>query len=164
MSYLNYVIAAYAVFVVVLLWDFVATAPADRAANCAPRRLRAAREARAATRPPDQRAEPMNPIRQRRLLLGRSRWSSPPRIAAALVAMALQRNVTYLYTPAEVLRGRSRPPAGALPPRRHGRGQDSFQRAPGSLEAHFRVDRRRCADAGASTPASCPTCSARSRR
>ena len=45
MSYMNYVIGAYAVFVVVLLWDFVATAHATSRANCAPPRLRATRKA-----------------------------------------------------------------------------------------------------------------------
>jgi cytochrome c-type biogenesis protein CcmE len=83
----------------------------------------------------------MNPIRRRRMLwilalvLGAG-------LAASLVAMALQRNVAYLYTPSEVLGGQ----AGAQV-----RGGDtkfrlggmvaggSFKRAEGSMEAHFTV-------------------------
>ena len=78
----------------------------------------------------------MNPIRRRRLL-----WLVALVIAAsvavALVAMALQRNVAYLYTPSEVLRGE----AGKQARFRLGGmvAAGSFQRAPGSLEAHFRV-------------------------
>lgn len=78
----------------------------------------------------------MNPVRRRRmtwvllLLLAGG-------LATALVAMALQRNVAYLYTPAEVLRG----DAGKHARFRLGGmvEKGSFQRATGSLEAHFRV-------------------------
>lgn len=78
----------------------------------------------------------MNPVRRRRLL-----WVLlllvAAGIAATLVAMALQRNATYLYTPAEVLRGeageRARFRLGGMVEK------GSFQRANGSLEAHFRV-------------------------
>lgn len=78
----------------------------------------------------------MNPVRRRRmtwvllLLLAGG-------LATALVAMALQRNVAYLYTPAEVLRG----DAGEHARFRLGGmvEKGSFQRATGSLEAHFRV-------------------------
>ena len=78
----------------------------------------------------------MNPVRRRRLL-----WVllllAAAGIAATLVAMALQRNATYLYTPAEVLRGeageRARFRLGGMVEK------GSFQRASGSLEAHFRV-------------------------
>lgn len=78
----------------------------------------------------------MNPVRRRRmtwvllLLLAGG-------LATALVAMALQRNVAYLYTPAEVLRG----DAGEHAHFRLGGmvEKGSFQRATGSLEAHFRV-------------------------
>lgn len=78
----------------------------------------------------------MNPVRRRRmtwvllLLLAGG-------LATALVAMALQRNVAYLYTPAEVLRG----DAGEHARFRLGGmvEKGSFQRAAGSLEAHFRV-------------------------
>ncbi|HZX81508.1 MAG TPA: cytochrome c maturation protein CcmE [Lysobacter sp.] len=83
----------------------------------------------------------MNPIRRRRML-----WILAlvvgAGLAASLVAMALQRNVAYLYTPSEVFGGQ----AGAQV-----RGGDtkfrlggmvaggSFKRAEGSMEAHFTV-------------------------
>lgn len=83
----------------------------------------------------------MNPIRRRRLL-----WIlalvAGAGLAATLVAMALQRNVAYLYTPSEVLAGT----AGAEVS--NGQAQfrlggmvakDSFKRASGSMEAHFDV-------------------------
>lgn len=78
----------------------------------------------------------MNPVRRRRLL-----WVIALVVAAglatALVAMALQRNIAYLYTPSEVLRGE----AGGHARFRLGGmvAADSFARAPGSLEASFRV-------------------------
>jgi len=58
-------------------------------------------------------------------------------LATTLVALALQRNVAYLYTPSEVLRG----DAGAHARFRLGGmvEKGSFQRASGSLQAHFRV-------------------------
>jgi cytochrome c-type biogenesis protein CcmE len=58
-------------------------------------------------------------------------------LTTTLVAMALQRNVAYLYTPSEVLRGE----AGAHARFRLGGmvEKGSFQRAAGSLQAHFRV-------------------------
>ena len=79
----------------------------------------------------------MNPIRKRRLLLILALVVAAG-IATALVALALQRNVAYLYTPSEVLRGE----AGAHARFRLGGmvAADSFQRAPGSMEAHFVVD------------------------
>ena len=46
----------------------------------------------------------MNPTRRRRLLLVLLAVIAAA-VAIALTAMALQRNVAYLYTPAEVLRG-----------------------------------------------------------
>lgn len=59
-------------------------------------------------------------------------------IAITLGAMALQRNVAYLYTPAEVLRGEASDKArfrlGGMV------AANSFKRAPGSMEAHFEVD------------------------
>ena len=57
--------------------------------------------------------------------------------AVALVAMALQRNVAYLYTPAEVLRG----DAGDHARFRLGGmvEKDSFRRESGSMDSHFRV-------------------------
>ena len=58
--------------------------------------------------------------------------------ATALVALALQRNVAYLYTPSEVLKGEAGEQARF---RLGGMVQaGSFQRAPGSMEAHFVVD------------------------
>jgi cytochrome c-type biogenesis protein CcmE len=78
----------------------------------------------------------MNPIRRRRLLWVLALVIAAG-IAATLVALALQRNVAYLYTPSEVLRGE----AGAHARFRLGGmvAADSFQRTPGSLEARFRV-------------------------
>ncbi|MCI2243911.1 MULTISPECIES: cytochrome c maturation protein CcmE [Xanthomonas] len=78
----------------------------------------------------------MNPQRKRRLL-----WLMLLVLAAGLtttlVAMALQRNTAYLYTPAEVLSGKT----GAHARFRLGGmvEKGSFQRAPGSLQSHFRV-------------------------
>ena len=79
----------------------------------------------------------MNPIRKRRLLLILALIAAAA-IATTLVALALQRNVAYLYTPSEVLRG----DAGAHARFRLGGmvAAGSFRRAPGSMEAHFEVD------------------------
>jgi cytochrome c-type biogenesis protein CcmE len=79
----------------------------------------------------------MNPTRKRRLLLILALVVAAG-IATALVALALQRNVAYLYTPSEVLKGE----AGAHARFRLGGmvAADSFRRAPGSMEAHFVVD------------------------
>ena len=79
----------------------------------------------------------MNPIRKRRLLLLLALVVAAA-IATALVALALQRNVAYLYTPSEVLRGE----AGEHARFRLGGmvAEHSFKRAEGSLEAHFTVD------------------------
>ncbi|MGH8025088.1 MAG: cytochrome c maturation protein CcmE [Pseudoxanthomonas sp.] len=78
----------------------------------------------------------MNPTRRRRLL-----WVLllvvAAGIATTLVVFALQRNVAYLYTPAEVLRGetgeRARFRLGGMVEK------GSFERTPGSLEVHFKV-------------------------
>jgi cytochrome c-type biogenesis protein CcmE len=83
----------------------------------------------------------MNPTRKRRL------WFVIALIAAAstaavLVTMALQRNVAYLYTPGEVLRGDAgaQVSSGETVFRLGGMvSADSFKRAEGSMEAHFRV-------------------------
>ena len=84
----------------------------------------------------------MNPVRRRRLLLVLLAVIAAG-IAIALAAMALQRNVAYLYTPHEVLGGE----AGANV--RDGSARfrlggmvaaGSFKRATGSMEAHFDVD------------------------
>ena len=79
----------------------------------------------------------MNPTRKRRLWLVLALVIAAG-IATALVALALQRNVAYLYTPSEVLKGE----AGAHARFRLGGmvAANSFQRAPGSMEAHFLVD------------------------
>jgi cytochrome c-type biogenesis protein CcmE len=58
-------------------------------------------------------------------------------LATALVALALQRNVAYLFTPAEILRGEASS-YGRF--RLGGMVEDgSFIRTPGSLEVRFRV-------------------------
>ena len=78
----------------------------------------------------------MNPIRRRRLI-----WIlalvAAAGIATALVATALQRNVAYLYTPSEVLRGE----AGEQARFRLGGmvAENSFARADGSMDSQFRV-------------------------
>ena len=78
----------------------------------------------------------MNPIRRNRLIWIAALVAAAG-IAAAMVTYAIQRNITYLYTPSEVLRGE----AGEHARFRLGGmvAADSFKRAPGSLEAHFRV-------------------------
>jgi cytochrome c-type biogenesis protein CcmE len=79
----------------------------------------------------------MNPIRKRRLLLVLVLLLAAA-AATTLVAMALQRNVAYLYTPSEVLKGEAGDHARF---RLGGMVQaGSFKRAPGSMEAHFAVD------------------------
>ena len=80
---------------------------------------------------------PMNPIRKRRLWLVLALVLAAG-IATALVALALQRNVAYLYTPSEVLKGE----AGGHARFRLGGmvAAGSFKRAEGSMEAHFAVD------------------------
>lgn len=78
----------------------------------------------------------MNPVRRKRLL-----WVlvlvAAGGLATTLVALALQRNVAYLYTPSEVLRG----DAGEHARFRLGGmvEKGSFKREPGALLAHFRV-------------------------
>ena len=78
----------------------------------------------------------MNPVRRRRLLLVLL-LAAAAAIATTLVVLALQRNVAYLYTPAEVLRGE----AGEHARFRLGGmvEKGSFQRTDGSMDAHFRV-------------------------
>jgi len=79
----------------------------------------------------------MNPVRKRRLLLVFMLLVAAA-ASAALVAMALQHNVAYLYTPSEVLKGEAGQHARF---RLGGMVQaGSFQRAPGSMAAHFAVD------------------------
>ncbi|MBS0215647.1 MAG: cytochrome c maturation protein CcmE [Proteobacteria bacterium] len=79
----------------------------------------------------------MNPVRRRRLVfVGLLVLAAA--IAAALIALALQRNVNYLYTPTDVLKGE----AGGHARFRLGGmvAAGSFKRAQGSMEAHFDVD------------------------
>ncbi len=78
----------------------------------------------------------MNPIRRRRLLWVMALVAAAG-LATTLVAMALQRNVAYLYTPAEVLRGE----AGEHARFRLGGmvAKGSFTRTEGSLDSQFRV-------------------------
>ncbi|MCL6619743.1 cytochrome c maturation protein CcmE [Thermomonas hydrothermalis] len=84
----------------------------------------------------------MHPARKRRLLLILAVLAAAG-LAVTLIALALQRNVAYLYTPHEVLSG------AAGDSVRNGQARfrlggmvaaGSFRRAPGSLEAHFEVD------------------------
>ncbi|MES2858554.1 MAG: cytochrome c maturation protein CcmE [Pseudomonadota bacterium] len=79
----------------------------------------------------------MNPTRKRRLWLVLAVVAAAA-IATTLIAMALQRNVAYLYTPAEVLRGE----AGEHARFRLGGmvAAGSFTRAEGSMQARFEVD------------------------
>ena len=83
----------------------------------------------------------MNPTRRRRLLWVLALLAAGA-VAVSLIAMALQRNVAYLYTPSEVLSGE----AGANVADGSARfrlggmvAKGSFKRAEGSLESHFRV-------------------------
>ncbi|WP_024869556.1 cytochrome c maturation protein CcmE [Pseudoxanthomonas suwonensis] len=78
----------------------------------------------------------MNPVRRRRLLFVAVLVLASG-VVTTLVALALQRNVAYLYTPAEVLRGE----AGDHARFRLGGmvEKGSFERAPGSMDARFKV-------------------------
>lgn len=79
----------------------------------------------------------MNPVRKRRLFIIVLIVAAAA-LAITLLSMALQRNVAYLYTPSEVLRGE----AGEQARFRLGGmvAEHSFKRASGSMEAHFEVD------------------------
>ena len=79
----------------------------------------------------------MNPTRKRRLMVVLLIVAAAA-LAITLLSMALQRNVAYLYTPSEVLRGE----AGGKARFRLGGmvAEHSFKRATGSMEAHFVVD------------------------
>jgi cytochrome c-type biogenesis protein CcmE len=78
----------------------------------------------------------MNPTRRRRLFFILVIVVAAA-LATTLLVLALERNVAYLYTPAEVLRGeageRARFRLGGMVEK------GSFWRESGSLEAHFRV-------------------------
>ena len=83
----------------------------------------------------------MNPTRKRRLWLVLGLLLAAG-AATALVSLALQRNIAYLYTPGEVLRGDAgaQVSAGDTKFRLGGMvAAGSFQRAEGSMEARFRV-------------------------
>ncbi len=83
----------------------------------------------------------MNPIRKRRLWLVMGLLVVAGS-ATALVAMALQRNVAYLYTPSEIFSGEAgkKVAAGDAVFRLGGMvSADSFQRDEGSMEARFKV-------------------------
>jgi cytochrome c-type biogenesis protein CcmE len=83
----------------------------------------------------------MNPIRRRRLLWVLALVAGAG-LAASLVAMALQRNVAYLYTPSEVLGGAAGTQVSAGNARFRLGGmvaKNSFHRSPGSMEAQFDV-------------------------
>ncbi|MEN4904902.1 cytochrome c maturation protein CcmE [Luteimonas sp. TWI1437] len=83
----------------------------------------------------------MNPIRKRRLGFVVA-LTAAGALSATLIAFALQRNVSYLYTPAEVLGGAAGPAvaSGEARFRLGGMVADgSFARESGSMEAHFRV-------------------------
>jgi cytochrome c-type biogenesis protein CcmE len=83
----------------------------------------------------------MNPARKRRLMLVLALLCAA--IAAiGLATMALQRNVTYLYTPSEILADEAgaKVKTGDAVFRLGGMvAADSFQRDAGSMEARFRV-------------------------
>ena len=84
----------------------------------------------------------MNPTRKRRLWLVVIILAAAA-LVATLVAMALQRNVAYLYTPNEVLTGEAGPAVRSGEARFRLGGmvaEGSFKREAGSLEARFDVD------------------------
>ncbi|ATD68003.1 cytochrome c maturation protein CcmE [Luteimonas chenhongjianii] len=83
----------------------------------------------------------MNPVRRRRLLFVVAVVAASA-LSMTLVALALQRNVAYLYTPHEVLGGAAGPAVTSGEARFRLGGMvagDSFSRAEGSMEARFRV-------------------------
>jgi cytochrome c-type biogenesis protein CcmE len=83
----------------------------------------------------------MNPTRKRRLWLVIAVLTAAV-AATALVTMALQRNVAYLYTPGEVIRGDAgaKVVAGDAVFRLGGMvSANSFERDEGSMEARFKV-------------------------
>ena len=83
----------------------------------------------------------MNPVRKRRLWMILALLVAAA-AATALVALALQRNVAYLYTPSEVLGGKAgdNVSSGQAKFRLGGMvAERSFARAAGSMQARFRV-------------------------
>jgi len=83
----------------------------------------------------------VNPIRRRRIWLVVSLVVAAS-LVATFVALALQRNVAYLYTPAEILDGRAGEPVASGVARFRLGGmvsEGSFERPAGSMRASFRV-------------------------
>lgn len=83
----------------------------------------------------------MNPARKRRLWLVLAIVLAAA-LATTLVALALQRNIAYLYTPNEVLSGAAGPEVASGKARFRLGGmvaEDSLQRIDGTLESHFDV-------------------------
>ena len=83
----------------------------------------------------------MNPTRKRRLWMILALVVAAA-IAATLVALALQRNVAYLYTPAEVLDGSAGESVAAGDAKFRLGGmvaEHSVKRADGSMQVHFSV-------------------------
>lgn len=83
----------------------------------------------------------MNPVRRRRLWFVLALVAAAG-LATALVAMALQRNIAYLHTPAEVLDGRAGEAVTSGQARFRLGGMvatGSFGREIGSMDANFRV-------------------------
>jgi cytochrome c-type biogenesis protein CcmE len=84
----------------------------------------------------------MHPTRKRRLVLVLALLAAAG-VAAVLVAMALERNLTYLYTPSEVLDGEAGPSVASGEARFRLGGmvaEGSFARTEGTLQARFEVD------------------------
>ncbi|MCW5581447.1 MAG: cytochrome c maturation protein CcmE [Luteimonas sp.] len=83
----------------------------------------------------------MNPTRRRRLWFVVALIAAAA-IAATLVALALQRNIAYLYTPDEILSGAAGEAVSSGEARFRLGGmveKGSFRREEGSLVSHFRV-------------------------
>lgn len=83
----------------------------------------------------------MNPVRRRRLLFVVAIVAASA-LSMTLVALALQRNVAYLYTPHEVLGGAAGAAVSSGEARFRLGGMvagNSISRAEGSMEARFRV-------------------------
>ena len=165
MSYLNYVIAAYAVFAVVLLWDFLAPRLQHPRNCCAPRAC-APRAGSQQPVQPHRRVATMNPVRKRRLLVGPRCWSWPPpspRPWSRSPCSATSPTSTRRPKCCAASAGERRVGRGEVPPRRHGRGAVRSS-APTVRWKRISASPTAMRDCRWSTPASCPTCSARTRR
>ena len=83
----------------------------------------------------------MNPVRRRRIWFVVALLAAAS-LAAVLIALALQRNIAYLYTPHEVLSGTAGEAVASGQARFRLGGMvenGSFRREEGSLQSHFRV-------------------------